>query len=142
MRARVAAGLFDRIANWNGYARALYPSACGVDTSGSPADMATSVGLMSQAGLLKIPPKLFSRPGLQFEVEDLDRLGFATFASDSLHAITATGAQSTECCRNDIILAADSRTKERLQNMLCEGVSDCSETMNKVSVNVPPFISR
>ena len=74
VRARVAAGLFDRIANWNGYARALYPSACGVDTSGSPADITTSVGLMSQAGLLKIPPKLFSRPGQQFEVEDLDRL--------------------------------------------------------------------
>ncbi len=30
-------------------------------------------GLMSQAGLLKIPPKLFSRPSQQFEIEDFDR---------------------------------------------------------------------
>lgn len=73
MRGKVAAGIFDRIANWNGFGRALYPSTAGVDTTGGIPGIATSVGLMSQAGLLKIPPKLFSRPGLQFEVEDLDR---------------------------------------------------------------------
>ena len=141
MRARVAAGLFDRIANWNGYARALYPSACGVDTSGSAADITTSVGLMSQAGLLKIPPKLFSRPGLQFEVEDLDRLPMHPLLQ-MIACHHSHGGTEYRCCRNDIIVAADSRTKGRLQDILCEGVLDCSETMSKVSVNVPSFDSR
>ena len=31
VRARVAAGLLERIAEWNGYGRALYPYACGVE---------------------------------------------------------------------------------------------------------------
>lgn len=73
MRARVAAGLFDRIANWNGFGRALYPSTAGTQVSESEVSVSLSVGLMSQAGLLKIPPKLFSRPGEAFEMEDFDR---------------------------------------------------------------------
>lgn len=30
-RARLAAGIFERIAEWNGYGRALYPWSCGLD---------------------------------------------------------------------------------------------------------------
>lgn len=33
VRARVAAGLLERVAEWNGYGRALYPSACGVEAT-------------------------------------------------------------------------------------------------------------
>lgn len=33
VRARVAAGLLERIAEWNGYGRALYPYACGVEAA-------------------------------------------------------------------------------------------------------------
>ena len=33
VRARVAAGLLERVAEWNGYGRALYPSACGVEAA-------------------------------------------------------------------------------------------------------------
>ena len=33
VRARVAAGLLERIAEWNGYGRALYPCACGVEAA-------------------------------------------------------------------------------------------------------------
>lgn len=31
MRARVAAGLFERISEWNGYGRILLPSTAGID---------------------------------------------------------------------------------------------------------------
>lgn len=73
MRARIAAGIFDRIANWNGFGRALYPSAAGVQVENNTVSVSLSVGLMSQAGMLKIPPKMFSRPGEPFEMEDFDR---------------------------------------------------------------------
>ena len=33
VRARAATGLLERIAEWNGYGRALYPMACGVEAS-------------------------------------------------------------------------------------------------------------
>lgn len=33
VRARVAAGLLERVAEWNGYGRALYPYACGVEAA-------------------------------------------------------------------------------------------------------------
>ncbi len=36
VRARVAAGLLERVAEWNGYGRALYPSACGVEAAQVP----------------------------------------------------------------------------------------------------------
>ena len=80
MRARVAAGLFERIAGasawcgclvlhcrclwpggsqdsvvpaeWNGFGRAMYPWACGMHADeGQQTDMATTVALMTQARL-------------------------------------------------------------------------------------------
>ena len=80
MRARVAAGLFERIAGasawcvclqlplrvagmvvpklsmvpaeWNGFGRAMYPWACGMHADeGQQTDMATTVALMTQASL-------------------------------------------------------------------------------------------
>jgi len=41
--------------------------------AGISAGITTSAGLMSQAGLLKIPAKMFTRPSQQFEIEDFDR---------------------------------------------------------------------
>lgn len=75
VRARVATGLFERIAEWNGYGRALYPWACGVHASeAQPADFATTVSLFSQASFLGIRKKLFAAPAEQLTLEDLDRL--------------------------------------------------------------------
>lgn len=74
VRARVAAGLFERIAEWNGYGRALYPSACGVDAQvGGEPGLATSAALMGMAGMLGIRPKLFAAGPEQFVYEDFDR---------------------------------------------------------------------
>ncbi len=49
MRARIAAGLCERIAEWNGFGRIILPSAAGVDAEeGSTPDPSTSMALMAQ----------------------------------------------------------------------------------------------
>jgi protein-tyrosine-phosphatase len=83
LRARLASGLFDRIAEWNGYGRALYAWTCGLhadqpsgsDSGGSSSfdKLSTQASLMHKAWMLGIPPKIFARPVEQFELADLDR---------------------------------------------------------------------
>ena len=74
VRARVATGLFERIAEWNGYGRALYPWACGVSACQTqPVDFSTTASLFSQATFLGIRAKLFAAPAEQLTLEDLDR---------------------------------------------------------------------
>lgn len=73
VRARIAAGLFDKITAWNGYGQALYTHCCGVSASSGPTSISTTASLMSQAAFLGIPPKCFARPPELFEAEDLDR---------------------------------------------------------------------
>ena len=76
MRARMAAGLFERIAEWNGYGRALYPWTCGLavpDATNTLQSLSTRAALMHQAWLLGFTPKVFARPSEQFELADLDR---------------------------------------------------------------------
>eukprot|EP00884_Botryococcus_braunii_P020712 jgi/Botrbrau1/7324/Bobra.247_3s0019.1 len=83
VRARVAAGLFERVAEWNGYGRALYPSTCGVQAS--PAiDMSTTVSLMSQAQFLGMRPQLFARKTEQFEYDDFDRFDLIVAVDQSV----------------------------------------------------------
>lgn len=76
LRARLAAGLFEKVAEWNGYGRALYPWTCGthVDDSaaGRTAHMWLSTSLVSQAAVLGIEPKVFTRRPESFELRDLD----------------------------------------------------------------------
>ena len=75
VRARVATGLFERIAEWNGFGRALYPWACGVDAEQSKAnDLSTTASLLSQAQFLGIRTSLFAAPAERLTLEDLDRL--------------------------------------------------------------------
>lgn len=72
VRARLAAGLFERCAEWNGYGRALYPWTCGIQTAG-PVDVSKLAALARGAAALEIPLRTFSRPTESFEMEDLDR---------------------------------------------------------------------
>ncbi|GLI65970.1 hypothetical protein VaNZ11_009656 [Volvox africanus] len=75
VRARLAAGLFERCAEWNGYGRALYPWTCGL-TVGGPRDIhaiSKLTALMRGASDLEILPRYFTRPAEAFEIEDLDR---------------------------------------------------------------------
>ena len=49
LRARIAAGFCERIADWNGFGRIILPSAAGVDAEeGSTPDPSTSAALMAQ----------------------------------------------------------------------------------------------
>ncbi len=49
MRARIAAGFCERIAEWNGFGRIILPSAAGMDAEeGSTPDPSTSAALMAQ----------------------------------------------------------------------------------------------
>ncbi|BDA42924.1 hypothetical protein COCOBI_03-8170 [Coccomyxa sp. Obi] len=73
VRARVATGLFERVAEWNGYGRALYPSAAGVDAEGGAPDFGTTASLLAMAGMLGIRSKIFAAERERFVYEDFDR---------------------------------------------------------------------
>ncbi|PNW72914.1 hypothetical protein CHLRE_14g611484v5 [Chlamydomonas reinhardtii] len=75
VRGRLAAGLFERCAEWNGYGRALYPWSAGL-APGGPRDIhaiSKLTALMRGATSLEILPRYFTRPPEAFELEDLDR---------------------------------------------------------------------
>lgn len=72
MRAKIAAGLFERVAEWNGYGRALYPSTSGVEVK-TGIDIPRMTALMYQAQLLGIRPQMFAKTPEQFEYDDFDR---------------------------------------------------------------------
>lgn len=74
VRARVAAGLFERVSEWNGWGRILLTATAGVDAQpDSPPDVSTNMALFSQAGLLGIRPKLFAAAPERFESDDFYR---------------------------------------------------------------------
>lgn len=77
VRARMAAGLLEKVAEWNGLGRALYPQSCGTAVPEQGAvDPSTSMTLMTQAGHLGIRTKIFAAPRERFVREDLDRCDF------------------------------------------------------------------
>ncbi len=69
----MATGLFERVAEWNGYGRALYPSAAGVDAEGGAPNVATTASLLSMAGMLGIRAKIFAAQRERFDYDDFDR---------------------------------------------------------------------
>ncbi|KAG2492998.1 hypothetical protein HYH03_008662 [Edaphochlamys debaryana] len=75
VRARLAAGLFERCAEWNGYGRVLCPWTCGLAVGAPMSIEAVSklTALMSGADALEILPRYFTRPAEAFELPDLDR---------------------------------------------------------------------
>ena len=129
VRARVATGLFELVAEWNGFGRALYASACGVAAAEGP-DPATTVALMAQASRLGIRPKLFAQQPEQFVYEDFDRcahvacmhatplllpferpgacLGCCSQDFNVCCSLSCSTFQEPVCaCRSDIIVAVD-----------------------------------
>jgi len=84
VRARVAAGLFERIAEWNGWSRAMLPWTCGLhvqqagpegeeETEGPGGGLSKVAALMSSASQLGLPPRQLARRAEQFDLDDLDR---------------------------------------------------------------------
>ena len=74
LRARLAAGLAERVADWCGLGRAVAPAAAGVDvevdTLPSPSTFAS---LAAQASRLGLRARPFTAPPEPFEAADLDR---------------------------------------------------------------------
>lgn len=67
--ARIAHGMFESIAIWNGYGRSLYPWSAG--TGAHDADPSKVVSMMSQAESLGFSSRLFARSPEQLELNDL-----------------------------------------------------------------------
>ncbi|PNW72913.1 hypothetical protein CHLRE_14g611484v5 [Chlamydomonas reinhardtii] len=87
VRGRLAAGLFERCAEWNGYGRALYPWSAGL-APGGPRDIhaiSKLTALMRGATSLEILPRYFTRPPEAFELEDLDRYDLVLALDRSVH---------------------------------------------------------
>ncbi|CAK0787350.1 hypothetical protein CVIRNUC_010570 [Coccomyxa viridis] len=97
VRARVAAGLLERIAEWNGYGRALYPYACGVEAR-QELDWSTSAALMGMAGMLGIRAKLFAAQPEQLVYEDFDRCDLLVAMDDELleQALSIAGSEKDQ----------------------------------------------
>jgi hypothetical protein len=75
LRGRLAAALFERVAEWNGHGRVLCAWTCGVeaDQGARAGDLSTAAALMFKARALGLRPKAFARPTERFEAADLDR---------------------------------------------------------------------
>ncbi|CAL5222340.1 g4690 [Coccomyxa viridis] len=97
VRARVAAGLLERIAEWNGYGRALYPCACGVEAA-QEMDWSTSAALMGMAGMLGIRAKLFAAQPEQLVYEDFDRCDLLIAMDDDIlgEALAIAGSENDQ----------------------------------------------
>lgn len=99
VRARFAAAIFERIAEWNGYGRILLTSTCGIEAKQSQCpDLSKTAALMTHAASLKLVPKYFARPAERFEPGDLDR--------------------------HDLIIAVDSEVKGQLMKFVPEVYQD------------------
>lgn len=83
----MAAALFERVAEWNGYGRVLLPWTCGVDADqgASCGDISTQAALMLKAARLGLRPKAFTRPTERFEAADLDRCDLGCHLGGHLH---------------------------------------------------------
>lgn len=97
VRARVATGIFERVAEWNGYGRALYPSACGVDAAGGAPNVTTTASLLAMAGMLGIRSKIFASAPEQFDYDDFDRWVRTALALPMLFVVEFGDACMCQC---------------------------------------------
>lgn len=68
--ARIAHGLFESIAEWNGYGRSLYPWSAGTNTRAQEADPSRTVSMMSQAESLGFSTRVFARSREKLDLND------------------------------------------------------------------------
>lgn len=74
LRARLAAGLAERVADWCGLGRAVAPAAAGVDVEVDALPSPSTVAaLAAQASRLGLRARPFTAPPEPFEAADLDR---------------------------------------------------------------------
>ena len=70
--ARIAMGIFEQVAAWNGYAMALYPWTCGTRVP-LELDISRSASMMAQAESLGFSGKIFARNPEQLDLDDVVR---------------------------------------------------------------------
>ena len=77
VRSRLAAGLFERIAEWNGWSRTMLPSSCGLhaDEQGGMQGLSISkhVSLLTTGSSLGLWVRGLAQPVEAFDIDDLDR---------------------------------------------------------------------
>lgn len=95
VRARMAAGLMEIVANWNGWGMVLVTDRCGVDAQpGAYMDPSMAVSLLARAEPVGISTRHFTRALQVFEVDDLYRY--------------------------DLIIALDAKTKATILEMAAQ----------------------
>eukprot|EP00959_Pyramimonas_sp_CCMP1952_P136890 2864369-Pyramimonas_sp.AAC.1 len=73
LRARVSEGLLNRIAEWNGFGRALYADSCGLEaTHGEHLGVQEAATLMAEGGRFKMDTHIVRAPKSSFAPELLD----------------------------------------------------------------------
>jgi protein-tyrosine-phosphatase len=96
VRARLAAALLEKMADWDGLGRAVAPSAAGLDVRPGPVPLATTAALLTQAGRLGLRARAFTAPPIPFEPADLDAadliVGVDEEAVAGILAVAADGA--------------------------------------------------
>jgi len=99
LRGRLAAALFERISEWNGYGRVLLPWTCGVDADqgGACGDLSTQAALMFKARALGLRARAFTRPTERFEAADLDRWGARVDGGLGLWGVRAACCCTVAC---------------------------------------------
>jgi protein-tyrosine-phosphatase len=92
VRARMAAGIMEIVANWNGWGMVLVTDRCGVDAlPGTYMDPSMAMALLGRAQPMGVSSRHFTRAVQVFEVDDLYRY--------------------------DLVVALDSKTKAKILEM-------------------------
>ncbi|GAX82551.1 hypothetical protein CEUSTIGMA_g9977.t1 [Chlamydomonas eustigma] len=92
VRSRIAAGLFERIAEWNGWGRILLPVAAGLHVNKTvdglpsiPMSISKMAAILTAGDALGLWTKSLARPAESFDVDDLDRNDLILVLDRSLH---------------------------------------------------------
>lgn len=98
VRARMAAGLMEIVANWNGWGMVLVTDRCGVHAQpGAHLDPSMAAGLLARAGPMGISSRHFTRTLQVFEVDDLYRYDLiVALDAKTKAAILEMAAQETQ----------------------------------------------
>lgn len=90
VRSRLAAGIFETIAEWNGWSRSMVPWSCGLHTqveegSGSGSSMSKRAAVFSAGSSLGLFTGSLAKPADRFGVEDLDFYDLVLVLDRGLH---------------------------------------------------------
>ncbi|KAK3240279.1 hypothetical protein CYMTET_49874 [Cymbomonas tetramitiformis] len=120
-QARLAEGLLESIAEWNGFGRAIYPHSCGVHGhEGEHLDLASFAAMIGEAKRIGISAEVFKPAQARLTREDLDYYDFiialnADLCADILRCVEEDEKEYYErkvfplasfksCCTDEVLL--------------------------------------